>query len=122
MDTVGETIELFGGTSRSTTGLKTTTTISVREQLLPRMSVNDILLASDHPSRSIVRIARGEGYAQYGGLPVVVESNFHITKEAYGHRKEFPWPTNIPGTFVPTDDADLLPPPKSKPNITSETL
>ncbi len=74
---------------------------------MPRLTVNDILLASDHPKQSIVRISRGAGYAQYGGMHFIVESDYHITKRQYESRKNMPWPEGTPGSFDPRDD-DLL--------------
>ena len=68
--------------------------------MVPRFTLNDVLLTSDHPFRSFLRISRGAGYAQYGGLPVIIESNYHISAEEYQRRKSLPWPTG-PGTFVP---------------------
>lgn len=118
----GETVELFGTQTITQTGTDVSTGTSVSEQLQPRLSNNDISLASDHPSRSLVRISRGEGYAQYGGFIVEVESHFHITPEEYRRRKEFPWPTNVPGTFVPNLDSEVPPPPKKGPSITTETI
>ena len=73
---------------------------SETEQVVPRFTLNDVLLTSDHPFRSFLRISRGAGYAQYGGLPVIIESNYHISAEEYQRRKSLPWPTG-PGTFVP---------------------
>ena len=118
----GETVELLRTVSKGWSGDKSTTSTSIREDIKPRLGVNDILLASDHPGRSIVRIARGDGYAQYGGLPVIVESNFHITPKEYERRQKFPWPTNVLGTFVPKADAAVKPTVKSEPNVTRETI
>ncbi len=119
----GQTVEFPTTRTESTSGMKTTTTVSTREEIQPRLGVNDISLTSDHPRRSIVWISRGDGYAQYGGLPVVIESNFHITAAEYERRKKFPWPTNVPGTFVPKLDSELPPPPPKKgPSITTETI
>ena len=53
--------------------------------------------------RSIVKLSRGAGYAQYGGFPFVVESEFHIDREEYERRKAFPWPTDVLGTFIPRE-------------------
>ena len=50
-----------------------------------------------------MRISRGAGYAQYGGMPLVVEHDFHISRTTYEARKAFPWPESLPGTFVPAE-------------------
>lgn len=73
---------------------------SLREKVVPRLTLNDVLLTSDHPFRSILRISRGAGYAQYGGLPLVIESEFHISKAEYDRRRKLPWP-ELPGCFLP---------------------
>ncbi len=67
----------------------------------PRLSTNDIKLASDDPRKSIVLVTRGAGYSQFGGMPVVAESDFHITEEEFLRRKQMPWPIAEPGAFVP---------------------
>jgi hypothetical protein len=74
--------------------------ISATEQVVNRFTLNDVLLASDHPFRSILRISRGAGYAQYGGMPVVIESQYHITREEYERRRSLPWPS-ARGAFLP---------------------
>jgi hypothetical protein len=53
---------------------------SESERVVPRITINDVLLTSDHPFRSVLKMTRGEGYAQYGGFPVIIESNYHISK------------------------------------------
>jgi hypothetical protein len=84
---------------------ETSTSCSMSEQVVNRFTMNDILLTSDHPFRSFLRISRGAGYAQYGGMPVIIESNYHISEEEYRRRKAMPWPT-APGTFVPRRQTD----------------
>lgn len=76
------------------------TTFGQQEQVVSRFTSNDIALVNDHPLRSILRISRGAGYAQYGGLPVIIESNFHISEDEYRRRRALPWPEPL-GTFVP---------------------
>jgi hypothetical protein len=70
--------------------------------VVPRITMNDILLTNDHPFRSFLRIRRGDGYAQYGGLPVIIETKYHISEEEYRRRKSMPWPDE-PGMFIPRD-------------------
>ena len=73
---------------------------SETEKVVPRFTINDVSLTSDHPFRSFLRISRGAGYAQYGGLPVIIESSYHISSDEYRRRKTMPWPT-LPGMFYP---------------------
>lgn len=94
------------------TGVMSVTSVNVSEFISPRLRLNDILLATDHPCQSIVSISRGAGYAQYGGLPFVATSVHHIGYDEYNRRKRQPWPADCPETLL----ARLkLPPPKKAP-------
>ena len=75
--------------------------VTLSEQVIPRMSTNQILLAGDHPEQSIVRIRRGEGYAQYGGFPFVLHSCHHISFEEYQRLQNQEWPQNSDVTITP---------------------
>jgi len=76
--------------------------VSASEVVTPRLRANDILLATDHPRQSIVHIRRGDGYAQYGGMPFVMTSTHHVSFDRYRKRKNSPWPKHRPGeTLVP---------------------
>lgn len=77
-------------------------TFSLTETLSPRLRVNDVLLATDHPQQSIVQVRRGQGYAQFGGFPFVMTSAFHITQDEYERRKRAPWPDRDGETIRPT--------------------
>lgn len=113
----GETVETLQTTTTTSSSNGSSSSTSSAETLVSRLSTNDILLASDHPMRSIVKIARGAGYAQYGGFPFVVESEFHISKEEYERRKAFPWPQDVPGTFVPRVHREVLEVTPAKPTV-----
>lgn len=102
----GETIDTLDSVSvthsTSDRGASTSTNHSSREVVSPRLTKNDVKLVSDDDRKSIVLINRGSGYAQYGGMPVVIESDFHISQAEYGNRKSAPWPSDDTGTFVPS--------------------
>lgn len=72
------------------------------EEVSPRLRVNDLLLASDHPLQSVCHVRRGEGFAQYGGMPFIIQSTYHISPEEYGARKRSEWPVQTGETFTPT--------------------
>jgi hypothetical protein len=92
------------------------------EQVVPRITLNDILLMNDHPFRSILRISRGAGYAQFGGLPVIVESQYHISEGEYRRRRALPWPEPF-GTFIPDAHRTVVDaPPAPGPIWTEEVL
>jgi hypothetical protein len=83
---------------------------TLSETISPRLRPNDILLATDHPSQSIVFIRRGAGYAQYGGMPFVMTSTHHIDYDEYDRRKRSAWPRHIEGeTIVPTRETEIRP-------------
>ena len=118
VESSGQTVDLHVTRSYGTGPNGDTKNVSYQERIVPRLSDNDILLASDHPKQSIVRISRGAGYAQYGGMPFVVESDYHITPDEYEDRKSMPWPDGITGSFVPgTTNAPAKPTAKPSPPV-----
>jgi hypothetical protein len=72
------------------------------EAVTPRLRVNDLLLASDHPLQSVCHVRRGDGFAQYGGMPFIIKSTYHISPEEYVKRKQASWPEETAETFTPT--------------------
>ncbi len=102
----GETVDTIDSITVSKSvndrGATTSTSRTVRDFVAPRLTKNDIKLVSDDDRKSVVLINRGAGYAQYGGMPVIIESDFHISAEAYQERKNTPWPSADVGTFVPS--------------------
>ena len=101
MELCGETVEYFTTYSESQGPNGPTLSKTVSEQIQPRFNTNEIADISDHPLRSLVFIPRGAGYAQYGGLPFVVETDFHLSQSEYERRKAMEWPSGDVGTFVP---------------------
>ena len=77
---------------------------SIGESVRPRLSVNDILKATDAPGRSITTIRRGESYAQYGGFPFIMDSVHHISPEEFQRREDEKWPAQTPKTVIATLD------------------
>ncbi|MEO8272395.1 MAG: TraM recognition domain-containing protein, partial [Aureliella sp.] len=75
---------------------------SEQEQVVNRLTMNDILLTTDHPFRSFLKVSRGEGYSQFGGMTVAIESAYHISPVEYQRRRKLQWPTGE-GTFVPKE-------------------
>ena len=73
---------------------------------MPRLGVNDVLLASDHPLQSILQIRRGDGYAQYGGFPFVMRSTHHISRDEHKARKNSSWPESTESTLVSTAETN----------------
>lgn len=129
----GETIDLLHSASVSVQrdGFDTRTTVSHSSSqfIAPRLSTNDIKLASDDPRKSIALVTRGAGYSQFGGMPVVVDSDFHIPEEEFLRRKQMPWPIAEPGAFVPnawTPHASAKPQSRKRktvaPLVTEETI
>ena len=70
-----------------------------------------------------MQISGGEGYAQYGSLPFICESDFHITRDEFERRKRMPWPNREPGTFIPDEHFPAATPPKPDgPVVTTEVI
>jgi len=120
----GETVEKFTTRSWGSTPNGSTSSITISEQVMNRFSVNDIALASDHEKQSIVTITRGKGYAQFGGLPVIITSDYHITTDEYGRRKKLAWPAPTTGTYIPREHQQAAPVRKlvSGPVVTTEII
>lgn len=62
------------------------------EEIRMRFSTKDVASLSDHPKRLLLHISSGSGYAQFGGLPVPVETDWPISKEVSEARAAMPWP------------------------------
>jgi hypothetical protein len=93
MDTAGETI--FGLRSWSFVPSLFTfgpQSMSVSEGRHSRLSLNDILLATDAPGRNIACVRRGMGFAQYGGMAFVMDSVYHLADEHYRSLSKSSWP------------------------------
>lgn len=75
--------------------------VSRQEWITPRFPMNQLLQVNSNPQLSIADVSRGDGYARYGGLPIIVESEYHITEDEYALRKSMRWPDSLPGSFVP---------------------
>ncbi len=119
----GETVDIeYGRKADPMSDGRVRYSYSESERVVSRITMNDVLLASDHPFRSVVRISRGEGYAQYGGFPVIIQSEFHISKEEYQRRRAMPWPS-LPGMFTPNNQEPALSPPVNVgPTMTQEVV
>jgi hypothetical protein len=97
----GETVDIeYGRKTDPLSNGNVRYSYSESERVVPRITINDVLLTSDHPFRSFLKMTRGEGYAQYGGFPVIIESNYHISKEEYQRRRAMTWPS-LPGMLQP---------------------
>ncbi len=121
----GEMIETFEDITRTRNGGgKFSVSQRMSQQVMPRLSPNDIALASDMDMQSILTITRGDGYAQFGGLPFIAQSTYHITETEYERRKSTAWPARTTGMFVPRDARKVAPmtPSRSHPTITAEVI
>ena len=87
-----------------------TETVSLSETLQPLFDLNTIAQISDHPHRSILHVVRGDGPAQFGGIPVVCESEFHTSFAEYQQLQERLWPQHSKETFIPAEYSSGEPP------------
>lgn len=104
----GLTVETLTSRSQSVNSEnKTSSSVTTSEHIAPRLTINDILLVNDHPFQSILRVSRSAGYAQFGGMPVIIQSQYHISKDEYQRRKAMPWPSAA-GAFLPSTQQPTL--------------
>lgn len=127
----GETVDLLlsQSTSRQREGFdaRVTESVGTKQVIVPRLTINDVKLASDDPRKSIALVTRGAGYSQFGGMPVVVESDFHISESEFLRRKNAPWPAVSNGSFVPQQWSPQQPtmakkPRRRGPRVTEELI
>lgn len=127
----GETVDVMFSTGVSENGLRISESFQKTEQRAARVGINEVLLTSDNPDSSFVKLSRGAGYAQYGGMVTEVQSDYHITQAEYERRKSLPWPTEVTGSFMPrgeqgpddfTSPVPRPPSPTSGPNVTTEVI
>lgn len=119
----GTTMDIaYGRTTKETSDGEVSYSYSEKEVEVPRITLNDIQLTSDHPFRSFLRIGRGAGYAQYGGMPFIIESQFHISETEYKRRRAMPWPS-LPGMMpAPNDTPQKLDATSSGPAFTHDVV
>ncbi len=108
MKVSGERVELLSSSSISANDKGTTVSSGKQEKIVPRLSINDILLAGSDEELSIVRLGRNKGYAQYGGFPFIVRSKFHISEEEYEKRRAYQWPEKTEGMMIPNQTTDVV--------------
>jgi hypothetical protein len=93
-------------TSRSTTWFSDGKS-SYSEQTVPTKApvVNEDVIdfLRDHPDMFLLYVPRGDGYTQYGGRPVGVQTTWGLSKELYDewHRLKA-WPLPLPGQVMNT--------------------
>lgn len=75
---------------------------NIAETRNTRLSLNDVLLATDAAGRNIACVRRGAGYAQFGGMPFIMDSVHHISSEKYDDRCKQEWPAVDERTLVAT--------------------
>ena len=61
-------------------------TESVSEIVGPRILRNDVIQISDDPFATIVQVARGSGYTQFGGFSIPVKTSYHVDETTFINR------------------------------------
>lgn len=104
----GDTIDYLESWTLDGPGIKDGE-IRQSQTVMPRLSRNDVISISDKPTQSIVQISRGKGFAQFGGFPFALESQFHVSEDEYDRRVTMPWPEHEPelGTVLPSVDPEI---------------
>lgn len=73
---------------------------NVRETAIPRFSYNDLKVMSAKRQRNLILVGRNMGFARYDGMPLMIETDYHIDKHTYNDRKEAGIPEAGPGTVI----------------------
>jgi len=99
----GDTIDYLESWTLDGTGIKDGE-IRQSQTVVPRLSRNDVISISDKPTQSIVQISRGKGFAQFGGFPFALQSQFHVSEDEYDRRGTMTWPRHESelGTILPS--------------------
>lgn len=105
-DTIDHVLSWGNGASSGSNGSSTSANFSWAESVQPRLTRNDIIRMTDDPTKSVVHLPRGAGYARFGGFPFVVSGLYHITEAEYDRRLAASWPkaSKYAGTIVPRSD------------------
>ncbi len=91
-DASGQEVATMRSWMTSIMNSKSRTMKSEQEFIKTRLTVNDVLSASDHPLQSIVQVSRGDGYTQYGGFPVPIQSAWPLHQADYIDYQYATWP------------------------------
>jgi hypothetical protein len=62
--------------------------------------VNAIARMSAQTDAFFLRLTVDGGYAQFGGLPFLARSQYHLTRREYQNRLNAPWPAPNAGTVT----------------------
>lgn len=74
--------------------------VSVREKSIPRFSYNDLRVMSAKQHRNLILVGRDMGFARYNGMPLMIETDYHIDKDTYDKRKIAGVAKPAPGTVI----------------------
>lgn len=117
----GETIDYVQGFSRTQMGMTARFTYSWNQLITPRINRNELISISDEPTDCLCHVTRSAGYAQFGGFPVPVTTQFHITEGEYKHRASLHWPRGSAATMERKPRIPKPPAPDiSKPKVKSK--
>ncbi|TWU44920.1 Type IV secretion-system coupling protein DNA-binding domain protein [Novipirellula aureliae] len=92
LTTSGTNVEMRETHAVGSTSNGPTESLSVTSLAMPRLTANMLLAASDLENRSILRIRQGSGFAQFGGLPVIIDSPHTVEYNDFKSRESSLWP------------------------------
>ncbi len=78
------------------------TSVQWSQSLKPRLTRNDVMSVSDHPLEFILKVSRGSGFTQFGGMPIPVRTTYPLTRDLYEQRRNEPWPKLTTAMVAPT--------------------
>ena len=82
--------------------------VNIVEQRAPRFERNDLIEMSNDPRRCIYFTPQASEIADYGGYPIMIDTDFFHSKPEYDRLAEMRWPAATPETIVPDEYAEKV--------------
>lgn len=65
-----------------------------------QVSRDEVIAMTDDPDACILHITRGSGLTQFSGYPLIMRTDYHVSKRRFDRWKRKPWPKQTPETIV----------------------
>ncbi|MEQ9617215.1 MAG: TraM recognition domain-containing protein [Phycisphaerales bacterium] len=65
-----------------------------------QVSRDEVIAMTDDPDACILHITRGSGLTQFSGYPLLMKTDYHVSKRRFDRWKRKPWPKQSPKTIV----------------------
>ncbi|MEQ9094956.1 MAG: TraM recognition domain-containing protein [Phycisphaerales bacterium] len=75
--------------------------------LAGQIGYDEIISMTDDPDMCVLHVTRGSGLTQFSGYPILMRTDYHVSKRRFDRWKAKPWPRNRPETIVAPSPDDL---------------